>query len=228
MNVLKSNITIQINQNVFIKDPESSELGKKIVRVSIDLMNEIGYEDFTFKKLAVTIQSTEASIYRYFENKHKVLAYLTLWYWGWLEYRLVMNLLNIEDPKEQLKRAIKVITEKISEDQSFSQINEVKLNQIIITDSSKVIFNKQVGEDNKLGYFLSFKNLVERISQIILKINPEYEYPHMLVSTVIEGAQHQRYFAEHLPRLTDQNESNDIITSFYVQLVQKELDILNK
>ena len=227
MENFNSNISIRINQNVYIKDPESSDLGKKIIRFSIDLIEEIGYEDFTFKKLAANIQSTEASIYRYFENKHKLLTYLTLWYWGWLEYRLILKLVNIEDPMEQLKRAIELVTEEITEDKSFSQINEVKLQQVIITDSTKIIFGKQVDEDNKLGYFSSFKSLVERISQIVLKINNEYSYPHMLVSTIIEGAQHQRYFAEHLPRLTDKNETDDTVTTFYLQLAQRELGIIN-
>lgn len=225
MESFNSNITIRINQNVYLKDPESSDLGKKIIRFSIDLIEEIGYEDFTFKKLAANIQSTEASIYRYFENKHKLLTYLTLWYWGWLEYRLILKLVNIDDPKEQLKRAIKLVTEEITEDKSFSQINEIKLQQVIITDSTKIIFGKQVDKDNKMGYFSSFKSLVERISQIILKINDKYRYPHMLVSTIIEGAQHQRYFAKHLPRLTDKTETEDTISCFYLQLAQRELGI---
>ena len=41
----------------------------------------------------------------------------------------------------------------------------------------------------------------------------------MLISTIIEGAHHQRYFAEHLPSLTDVEEGQNNIISFYTNLV---------
>ncbi|MFZ9029367.1 MAG: TetR/AcrR family transcriptional regulator, partial [Crocinitomicaceae bacterium] len=85
MEGLHGRVSISVNENVFLKDPTSTELGRKIVRASIDLIDELGFEDFTFKKLALAIGSTEASVYRYFENKHNLLAYLTMWYWGWME-----------------------------------------------------------------------------------------------------------------------------------------------
>ena len=45
----------------------------------------------------------------------------------------------------------------------------------------------------------------------------------MLVSTVIEGAHHQRYFVEHLPRLTDVVVGEDAITEFYNEMVIKSI-----
>ena len=80
-----SNITLKVNEHVYLKDPESSKLGKKIIQGSITLIEEFGFEAFTFKKLANHINSTEASIYRYFENKTKILLYITVWYWSWIE-----------------------------------------------------------------------------------------------------------------------------------------------
>ncbi len=223
MQNFRNKISIKVNENVFLKHPDSSTLGKKIVQGSIDLIDEIGFEDFTFKKLACSIQSTEASVYRYFESKHHLLVYLVLWYWGWQEYRLVMTTMNVEDPNERLKRCIKILTEKIEEDSNFSQINEVKLNRIVITESSKIYLNKKVDAENEKGFFLQYKDVVELVSDIILEINPSFKYPHMLVSTVIEGAHHQRFFAEHLPRLTDEVEGEDAIATFYQELVRKEI-----
>ena len=37
-------------------------------------------EEFTFRKLAQKINTTEASVYRYFENKHRLLIYILAWY----------------------------------------------------------------------------------------------------------------------------------------------------
>lgn len=213
------NLTIRVNEKAFLKLPHSSALGKNIVTGSIDLLEELGFEDFTFKKLAEHISSTEASIYRYFESKHQLLCYLVLWYWGWQAYRLELKLTNVDCPRERLKRAIAVLSEEIEVDSDFSEINEMKLSRIVIAESSKIYLNKKVDEENALGYFTQHKEVVQLISDIILEINPCYKYPHMLVSTVIEGAHHQRYFADHLPRLTNSIEGEDAITNFYQELV---------
>ncbi|GAK93236.1 hypothetical protein JCM19298_1955 [Nonlabens ulvanivorans] len=82
MDQLLQNLKVQINDKIFVKDPESSELGQRIISNSITMIHEMGFEQFTFKKLGKLIGSNESSIYRYFENKHKLLLYLTSWYWG--------------------------------------------------------------------------------------------------------------------------------------------------
>ncbi|MEZ4685388.1 MAG: hypothetical protein R3B47_04795 [Bacteroidia bacterium] len=45
-------IQLKISERLYVKDPESSSLGRKIVRDSLVLIAEIGLEEFTFKKLA--------------------------------------------------------------------------------------------------------------------------------------------------------------------------------
>ena len=104
METILSNLKIQVNNKIYLKDPETSILGKKIIDKSIILINEIGFEEFTFKKLGDLIGSNESSIYRYFESKHKLLVYLSSWYWSWMEYRLVFATNNITDPLEKLKK----------------------------------------------------------------------------------------------------------------------------
>lgn len=223
MNNLSLNIRIKVNENLYLKDPESSELGMKIVSESIELIDEMGFESFNFKKLSQNIQSTEASVYRYFENKHKLLMYLTAWYWSWMEYLILFNITNVSSPEEQLIRALKTLSEDIQLNESIPFINEVKLSRIIIAESSKAYLVKEVDEINKLGAYRDYKNLVGIISNIIKQINPDYPYPHMLISTVIEGIHHQRFFAEHLPRLTDKVEGVNFIEDFSKDLVLKAI-----
>jgi len=105
METLFANFKIQINPKIYVKDPETSALGKKIIEHSILLINEIGFENFTFKKLGDLIGSNESSIYRYFENKHKLLIYLSSWYWSWMEYKLVFTTSNIQNPEEKFKKS---------------------------------------------------------------------------------------------------------------------------
>lgn len=228
MQEILSRLNIRVNPNIYLKDPESSELGRKIVAGGIDMMDAIGFEAFTFRKLGGAIESTEASVYRYFESKHKMLLYLTSWYWSWTEYRLVFGMANIDSPHERLSRAIDLLTRPVTEDRSFTHIDEVKLHRIVIAESSKAYLIKSVDEENSHGVFAQYKRLVARVSDIILEITPGYKYPHMLISTVIEGAHHQRFFAEHLPRLTDVVAGEDAVSEFYKELVLKAISENNE
>ena len=216
-------IQIKLSEKAYIKDPDSTELGRKIITNSILLIDQIGFESFTFKKLSAKIKSTEASIYRYFENKHKLLIYLISWYWNWTEYRLSLSLANIESADERLKRSLSLLTTEVTEDGKFEHINEAKLQRIVIEESSKAYLNKAVDDVNKDGAFADYKRIVANVASIILEINPKYKYPHMLISAVIEGAHHERYFAKHLPRLTDSVKGEDSIECFFLDMVTKTI-----
>lgn len=222
MDTILSNIKIQVNEKIYVKDPESSTLGKKIIRESIILIDEIGFEDFTFKKLGERIGSNESSIYRYFESKHKLLVYLSSWYWGWMEYRLVLSTSNINDPMEKLNRAITIVTEKIEDDSTTLHINEAILNRIIIIQFTKTLLTKEVDEENKVGFFLIYKRVINRIIDIIQEVNPDYNYAKSLASSIVEGSLHQHFLKDHLKTITNCNENNSP-TQFYIDLAQKTL-----
>lgn len=130
---------------------------------------------------------------------------------------------NVSSPIERLSRSIALLTEKIKENLTSTHIDMIKLNQVVICESSKAYLTKEVDSDNEEGAYSVYKQLVEQISDIILEINPTFKYPHMLISTVIEGAHHQHYFAAHLPRLTDIIKGEDAITTFYKDMVLKAI-----
>ena len=44
MDRLLQGVQIKVNEKLYLKDPESSGLGKKIVEYSIQMINEIGFE----------------------------------------------------------------------------------------------------------------------------------------------------------------------------------------
>ena len=215
------NILFTINPGLYSKNPNSSELGRKIVSASIELIDELGFEAFTFKKLGRQIGSNESSIYRYFDSKHMLLLYLICWYWSWVEYKLAFAVSNVDSPKVKLEEAIKILTKEVIVDNSFSYINEVILHKIIIAESSKAYHTKEVDTENKKGYFKAYKRIVQRVSDLVIENNQNFEFPHMLISTVIEGAHKQRFFSEHLPSLTDTKKGKDAIVNFYKDLIFK-------
>ena len=222
MEQLLSNIKIQVNEKLFVKDPETSALGKKIIQESIILIDEIGFDDFTFKKLGEKLGSNESSVYRYFENKHKLLVYLSSWYWSWMEYRLVFATSNFANPLEKLKKAISIVTEKVEDDQKTLHINESILNNIIIAEFTKTFHTKEVEHENKEGFYYIYIRVINRLTTIITEVNPEYLYPKSLASCIVEGAMHQHFLKDHMEAITDCNEKTSP-TDFYFDLIEKIL-----
>jgi AcrR family transcriptional regulator len=222
MQNLLTNFKITINEKLYVKDPETSELGKKIIQYSIVLIDEIGFEAFTFKKLGEKIQSNESSIYRYFENKHKLLIYLSSWYWSWIEYNLVFSTNNIADPIEKLSVGIKIVTENIVDDKNTPHIDESILNRIIISEFTKTLLTKEVDEENKEGFFLVYKRVIYRLIEMIEEVNPKYPYAKSLASSIIEGNLHQNYLKDHFKTITNLADK-DCITDFYLDIIKKVL-----
>jgi len=196
-------IKFKVNESLYSRDPQDTDLGKRILKHSIVLIDQIGLENFTFKKLAIEIQSTEASVYRYFDNKHQLLLFLTSWYWQWVQYLIKIHTMNVDNPVKRLKIIIKSIINATSENALTEYINENLLHNIIINEGSKAYHTHDVDKENKSGIFSSYKDLSEIIAQAILDINGKFPYPNSLASNMLEMANNQIYFAKHLPRLTD-------------------------
>lgn len=222
MKMLK--LHLEINPALYSKNPDSSELGRNIISNSIEMISDIGFESFTFKKLGNKINSPESSIYRYFKNKHMLLVYLTSWYWNWTDYRLVFATTNVESAKKRLSKSIDILTKPVLKDNKFSYVNEILLSEIIFSESIKAYHTKDVDDENAKGCFMAYKRVVQRVSDIVLELLPNFQYPHMLITTIIEGAHQQKYFAEHLPKLTDKSKGNDAISNFYKQLIFNFID----
>ena len=203
LNMKNLNIKIDISPELYLKNPDSSELGRKIISNSIQLINEIGFELFTFKKLGLLIHSPESSVYRYFENKHKLLVYLVSWYWEWVKFQIDFNTMNIADPRDKLKRVLSVLAEASKANPYVEHVDEQTLHRIVIAEASKAYHTKEVDEENNEGFFSNYKVLTARIGDIIREINPNFPYPTALASNLIEMANNHIYFAEHLPALTD-------------------------
>ncbi len=222
MKNILSNIRIEVNDKIYLKDPTTSSLGKNIIKESIILIDDIGFDNFTFKKLGEKIGSNESSIYRYFENKHKLLVYLSSWYWSWIEYKMVFSVSNISDPLEQLKKAIAVVTEKIEDDEATDYIDESILNRIIISEFTKTFLTKEVDEENREGFFLIYKNVISRMAEMVNAVNPEYLFARSLISNMVEGALHQHFLRDHFKTITNCNNTTTP-TDFYIDLINRAL-----
>jgi len=218
--MLRVSIKLEINPNIFLRDPQETELGQRIVQHSILMIDELGFESFTFKKLAEAISSTEASVYRYFENKHVLLVYLVNWYWEWMKFRISFHTMNVSDPVKRLETTLRVIVDTSLKDASVNFVDTDILHRIVVTEGTKAYHIKSVDEENKEGFFLAYKSLCGKISALILAVEPDFEYPRTLASSLVEMANNNIYFAKHLPRLTDIKYNDNYLDDVYEMLVR--------
>lgn len=208
---LLKNIEIKVSETLYKKDPKTSRLGKSIIFHSVILIEEIGIDAFTFKKLSDKISTTEASVYRYFENKYKLLMYLISWYLKFLEHKLVFTISNFETNEDKLKFALKIIIR--NEDLNLPEINVVSLQKILIFESNKAMLLRQLGDSEK--NFEAYNKLCNRIASIIKDINPEYKYPDSFASLLIEGIYHQKLLRHRNEELCNTENYIDIEDFFY-------------
>jgi hypothetical protein len=113
-----------------------------------------------------------------------------------LEFLVVFQLQNITDPKAKLEAIIYLLTHELPESAGILDYNKNFLNQIVISESSKVYLVKDIVEINKSEVFKPFKDLCATIAKVISEFDTKYLYPRSLSSTLIETA-------HNLPRLTD-------------------------
>lgn len=200
---------IKPSSSLFLRDPDGTEMGKSIVRKSIKLISDIGYEQFTFKKLALEIPTTEATVYRYFENKHKLLIYLIDYYWAFIRYQVLFNINNLKSPEDKIRTIIDLLVWEDNSAMYSAEIDQKALYYIAITDGSKTFLSKEVDNLNKNQVFVPYKELCELIASVFREYNPDYKFANSLASTLIETSHFQYFFMHHLPRLCDFADSKD-------------------
>ncbi|GAA4414202.1 TetR/AcrR family transcriptional regulator [Nibrella viscosa] len=196
-------VHVRMNERLFLRDPEQSELGRRIIRLGITLIDELGFEETTFRKLADRLNTKEASIYRYFENKHRLLVYLVAWYWQWLEYQVVFQTHNLSNPHDKLESVLRLLLLKDIDEMASDDIDIRALHRIVIREASKAYLTRHVTEDNRQQLFKPYKDLCSRIANLMLTYRPNYPFARSLASTIIETAHYQSFFMQHLPSLTD-------------------------
>lgn len=211
-------LPILVEEPAYLKDPLLSELGKKIVTEGIHLMGELGYEQFTFKKLAQRINSTEASIYRYFASKHKLLLYYFLYYWHDMENRIAFATANIKNAERRLKAALQVMV-STPESCAGATLSPDLLKRVITDEYVKVYLSKSVDEENKKGVFKVYKRVCHKLAEILHEINPHYPWTVPLISTVMQSIHSQHFYLEHLPSLTNKWKNEDEIVNFFTGLL---------
>lgn len=218
---MNAQLRLDLNEKLYLRDPQATALGRQLVAQSVLLIDEIGFEQFTFKKLAQRLESTEGSLYRYFENKHRLLVYLVSWHWACLRYQIRFHTHNVPNARQRLRLILGILTRAHQDDPATTELDEAALYRIVVHEASKAYLTRDVDDNNREGLFREYKQLAASIAAVVQEINPAYAYPHALVSTLLESARKQLFFAQHLPSLTDaaaRDATSNNICAFLEQL----------
>ena len=222
MHRIMRNIIIPVSHDIFIKDPLSSALGKRILKESLALIEVKGIEAFNFKMLSSKVECTEAAIYRYFENKNKLLLYYINWYWGWLEYNLVYCTANLESPADKLKMAISLLVEgPLYQENQYLNIHS--LNRVVWEESNKSFMIRELKSDTKSKMLQQFYDFSERLKDLIIAYKPDFPFPKVLVSTLIWSSILNTFSQRDMADLIEENFNGQNKVDFYYNMVFNSL-----
>ena len=222
-----SKYSFTLNSDLYLKDPTSSVAGRKVIASGAKLILETGMEAFTAKKLAAAAGITEATVYKYFANKQRLLQYYFQLYWTWLEQQVKVFTAIETDPLQSLIKAVRVISNIPAVAADPGVISKQDLRDLVINEGSKAYYHAQVDEDNAKRFFAPYKSITALLAEMILAVKPDEKYPLALATTIIEMSHSLKYFAKHLPALTDFPQETDQVKldDFLLQLLYNSLKI---
>lgn len=221
MHSLAEIFELHIPDAVFVKNPRESELGMKILHKGTEMLAKEGIDSFNFKKLAIAIQTTEASAYRYFDNKHKFLLYVINIYYGWMEYSIAVAEYEEKKTENKIKRAIESIIAP-----NHMPVDNVEfaknIRKVAIQEGVKLHFNLHIKDEIKNGSMTCYSRLTQRLSGLIRNIAPHYQFSEPLANLVIESVFHQ-LFQIGIMSKSDVVKHEKKIQLFLTQLIQQTI-----
>ncbi len=193
-----------------LRDPESTRLGRSVLAGGLDLMGSIGLEAFTFRKLAAGIGCTEASVYKYFPNKHRLLQYYFQLYWLWLRQFCGREVERARDPQDALRRCVEAICGVWPAEPPPLQLDPIRLRRLVIDEGMKSYLHKNVDADNAKRLFAPYKGLSAFLAERLVACRRTVPLPRSFATTVIEMAHSLPFAMEHLPSLTELSSRKDL------------------
>jgi AcrR family transcriptional regulator len=187
----------------------SSPMGTRILSEGLVLMNEIGLEAFTFKKLAERMDSTEVTVYHYFANKHRLLQYYYQMYWLWLATHCRQEGKGLKDPVERIYGDIRIISGLWPADARAAHFDPAHLRTLVINEGSKSFLHKNVASDNARKVFKPYKDLCAYIALEVKACSPRMKHARSFATTLVEMAHSLEFAMQHLPALTELSEKKD-------------------
>jgi AcrR family transcriptional regulator len=225
MTSILTQLNIQLDESLYLKDPMGTEVGHELVRTGAELIAHDGLESFTMKKLATELGSPESTVYRYFQNKNQLMLYISSWYWSLLEWKIAFATANLSDARQSLDKALQVLSGGTEEVQT-AIVHEQLLNKIVIRESFKSLHICAPNTESCERFFGAYLNLTQRLAELISNVHRAYPMPKALAVTLIETAHYQQFLQHFIPALTEVRVDNHHLQKLLHHIAFKALDEL--
>jgi AcrR family transcriptional regulator len=210
-------IQMRIDPALYLKDPESSVTGQALVHEAARMIATEGMDAFTLKKLSTAAGFTEATVYRYFGNKHQLLMYLLNLYWSWLLYHASLATANVGDPEMRIRKLASLLSEPISG--PVDDLISGHLYAIALNESVKAHLSRNADADWRMGMFQGYSGILQTVASCIRELCPNYAFPMAWAATFVDAAMQQQFFCRYLPHLTEVGGSNATLDNFLMALI---------
>jgi len=184
-------------------------VGGRILAEGLVLMNELGLEAFTFRKLAEQAGCTEMTVYHYFANKHRLLQYYDQMYWLWLATHCQQEGRHLKDPMERLRGDITAISGIWPSDAMAGLFDPSELRELVVNEGSKSFLHKDVDADNEQKLFKPYKDLCGHIAGELKACAPRLKHTRSFATTLVDMAHSLEFAMHHLPALTELSRRQD-------------------
>lgn len=208
----------------------SSESGRRMLAVGASLIFEMGLENFTSKKLAQAAGVTEATVYKYFANKHRLLQYYFQLYWTWLEQQIKVFTAIESQVAQRLQKAVRVLCQMPEVAADPGVVSKEELRRLVVAEGTKAYLHVQVDADNAKKLFAPYKSVTAILAAMIKEVRPDLSYPFALATTLVEMSHSLEFYRLHLPALTDfpDDKQNDKLALFLLNILSETLHLNNK
>lgn len=197
-----SKYLIEADPGLTLRDVNTA-MGARILSDGLALLNDLGLEAFTFKKLAERIGCTEVTVYHYFPNKQRLLQYYFQVYWLWLATYCQEEGKNLKDPHERLRGDIRALCGIWPSTARANRFDPGALRELVINEGSKSFMHKNVDSDNELKVFKPYKDLCAHIASEVRSCIPRSRNARSFATTLVEMAHSLEFAMVHLPALTE-------------------------
>lgn len=206
----EAHLVLKPEPAISLKDPMGSAVGQALLEHGLELMLELGYEAFTFRKLAERSGTTEVTVYKYFANKQRLLQYYFQLYWLWLRQLGTQQVERHSDPRKALAGIVEALCGVWPRTLPAVQLDPAALRQLVIAEGMKSYLHKQVDADNAQRLFQPYKALSAFVAERLVACRADVPWPRSFATTVIEMAHSLPFAMEHLPSLTELSNRKDL------------------
>lgn len=180
---------MSLGEEFYLRNPQDTELGRRIVETSLAMIVKDGFIPFSIKKLAVSIKTTEASVYRYFSNKECILLYCIGMFWAETEFRIKFQTNNMNNPKDRLSAIIDILTDEHgAAEQEFETSHFTLLRNLACLNNSLIFILMEVQKQHqitKAALMPIIKSVYGSINDSVSQLVSDKSKAFMLTETII-------------------------------------------